>query len=172
MELVSLGVIIGTFGKAGELKVKVLTNDLGILDQVPEILIELDQKLIPIEIERKRFHKGLLILKLKNCNSITDGFQFKGGYISIRKQDRPPLSEDEFYVDQLIGLTVVTESGEEIGIIEEVHSLTANDVYAVRSKDSGKEYLIPAIKEIVLRIDLENRTMVIYKMKGLLNDED
>lgn len=169
-ELVSIGVVIGTFGNKGELKVKLLSDLPELLEQVPEVFIELDSEVIPVELTGIRPHKQFLLVKVKNCNSITNGLQFKGGFLSIEKKYRPELEPGEFYHDELIGLKVKTDSGRELGILKDIHSYSGNQVLIV--KDSVKEYLIPAVEEFIVDIDIESGYLIIKPIEGLLDDQD
>ncbi|HDS08974.1 MAG TPA: 16S rRNA processing protein RimM, partial [Firmicutes bacterium] len=122
-DFVSVGLIVGTFGKAGELKVKLLSDSPDILNEVPRVVIEQEGRITPIDIEYAKIHKGLLIVKVKSCNSITEGLQFKGGFLSIYKDERPHPGEDEYYADELIGLKVFTLSGRSLGTVRELYSV-------------------------------------------------
>jgi len=77
------------------------------------------------------------------------------------------LQKNEFYHRQIIGLMVITSEGREIGRVAEILETGSNDVYVVRGQ--GKEYLIPAIKDIISRIDLRSGTIIITPMEGLLD---
>ena len=169
-DFAAIGLIVGTFGNMGELKVKILSDSPELLNEVPQVVIEIEDRVIPIEIESTRIHKGLLILKIKTCNSITEGLQFKGGYLSINKKDRPVTEDDEYYVDQLIGLEVFTVTGRRLGKVQDVISVTSNDIIEVKDTESGKEYLIPFIGDIVKEINLTDGIMKISPMEGLLDD--
>lgn len=170
-ELIYIGVITGTFGNKGELKMKLLSDSPEFLDEVPQVVIEFDKEVIPIEIENRRFHKGQLILKIKNCNSINDGLRFKGGYVSIKKSDRPPPLPGEFYIDQLIGLDVETTDGRKLGKLEDILFFSENEIYQVLDPSTKKEYLIPVVEDFVKEIDIENGKIIIIPIQGLLDDE-
>ena len=77
------------------------------------------------------------------------------------------LEPDEYYHYQLIGLAVITEEGESLGTVREILATGSNDVYVVRS-ESGPEILLPAISQVVKRIDLESGTMLVHLLNGLL----
>ncbi|MCK4668062.1 16S rRNA processing protein RimM [Candidatus Dependentiae bacterium] len=170
-ELIYIGVITGTFGNKGELKMKLLSDSPEFLEEVPQVIIELEDEIVPIEIEKQRFHKGQLILKIKNCNSINDGLRFKGGYVSIKKSDRPPPLPGEFYIDQLIGLDVETTDGRKLGKLEDILFFSGNEIYQVLDPSTKKEYLIPVVEDFVKEIDIENGKIIIIPIQGLLDDE-
>ncbi len=91
----------------------------------------------------------------------------RNAVIEITASDLPSLPPGEYYHHQIIGLSVLTVQGEELGRIAEIFSTGSNDVYIVRGK--GREHLIPAIKDVINKIDLDTLTMTIQPMKGLLD---
>jgi 16S rRNA processing protein RimM len=113
-------------------------------------------------VERNRVY-----LKLAEITDRDEADEWRGAEVEIAGTDLPPLEEGEYYAFELIGLTVVTTEGEELGVLEEVLDMPANDVYVVR-KD-GKEYLIPAIKEVIQEVDLSAGQMVIQVIEGMLD---
>lgn len=92
---------------------------------------------------------------------------YRNAVIGIERKLLPPLPEGEYFVSDLQGMTVRTTDGLIIGIIEEVFTTGSNDVYIVR--DGSREYLIPAIKDVIKEIDVDGRAMLISPMKGLLD---
>lgn len=169
-ELISIGVVVGTFGNKGELKVKILSDFPELLDLAPNVFIELKTEVVPIEIERIRPHKKFLLVKVKNSNSITNGLQFKGGFISIEKKYRPELEAGEYYHDELIGLEVKTESGRNFGIVKDIHRYGTNEILII--SNSGKEHMVPAVDEFVVKVDIESGYLIIRPIKGLLEEDD
>ncbi len=86
------------------------------------------------------------------------------------RQEVWPLGEGAYYHFEIIGLSVITENGEALGVITEVLETGGNDVYVIKS-GSGKEVLLPALKEIVKRIDTEAGHMIIRPLPGLLESD-
>ena len=78
------------------------------------------------------------------------------------------LGPDENFIADLIGLKVVTDDGEDFGVLKDVLKTGANDVYIIQGKE-GKEYLFPAIKQCILNVDLEKETVAVHIMDGLLD---
>ncbi len=94
---------------------------------------------------------------------------YRNAIVSVERRLLPPLPEGEYFVTDLQGMTVRTTGGQVIGVIEEVLATGSNDVYIVR--DGSREYLIPAIRDVIRHIDLAGRTMLIHPMQGLLDHE-
>jgi len=108
-----------------------------------------------------------LVLSFDGISDPDATVPYRNATISIERTLAPPLPPGEYFVSDLQGMTVRTIEGQIIGIIEEVLTTGSNDVYIVR--DGIREYLIPAIKDVIKEIDLESRTMLISPMKGLLD---
>jgi|YNPNPStandDraft_1061719.scaffolds.fasta_scaffold11611_7 16S rRNA processing protein RimM len=164
---VAIGRVVSPFGNKGELKVMPLTD-------FPERLLCLKQAcfLFPDGSERResvdrvREHKGFFLVKLNGCDTISDAERFRDAHLVIPREDRTPLPEDTYYVDDIIGLRVVTEDGRDLGRIRQVYTGPANDVY-----DTGR-VLIPALKSVVVKVDLAQKVMVIRPLPGMLDTED
>jgi 16S rRNA processing protein RimM len=118
-------------------------------------------------VEGMRFHQQLLLLKLEGCNDRNDAEELRDLLVQIPIDEAAPLEEGEYYHFQLIGVEVMTESGEGLGRVTEVLETGANDVYVVRG--SRGEVLIPAIESVVRELDLETNRMVVSPLPGMLD---
>jgi 16S rRNA processing protein RimM len=96
--------------------------------------------------------------------------QLRGKMVLIDPAELPPLEEDEYYWKDILGMRVVSEKGEDVGMIKEIFPTGSNDVYVVQK--GAREFLIPATKDIIMSIDIKTRTMVIHPLEGLLQQED
>ena len=111
----------------------------------------------------RRQPKGVWIARFKEVTDRTGAEALHGCSVLIRESERAPLPEGEYYVDQLVGLDVVTDAGRPLGRLADVLSTPANDVYAT---DAGA--LIPAAGDFVVRVDLEERRIVVRDVPGLV----
>ena len=121
-----------------------------------------------LNIESVKFFKNMVILKFREFNNINEIEKYKGKDLLIRRDQAVKLGPDENFIVDLIGLQVVTDQGEDFGVLKDVLKTGANDVYVIQGKD-GKEYLFPAIKQCVLQVDLEGGTVTVHIMDGLLD---
>jgi 16S rRNA processing protein RimM len=112
----------------------------------------------PVILERGRSHPPFLLLKFRGFDTPDAVGEFRNHIVYVRADSLPPLPEGEYYHHQLVGLQVLTESGQSLGILSEVLETGANDVYVVTAED-GKEILLPAIREVILGVDLAEKTM-------------
>ena len=161
-EFLIIGRVIAPWGTKGELKVQVITDfpDRFTLGKVVYIGGE------PLEIENSRPHRQHLLIKLAGTEGINDAEKLRGQDITIPRSDIRALPPEQYYVFQLIGLDVLTTGGKSLGQIVDVLPTAGNDVYIVKSERG--EILIPAIEDVIMSIDLENRQVIIEVIEGLL----
>lgn len=93
--------------------------------------------------------------------------RYRNTIVKISRDELPPLPEGEYFHDQIIGLTVVSARGSRIGTVTDIIETRSNDIYVVRERE--KEYLIPAIRQVVKEIDLPRGRIVIEVIEGLLD---
>ncbi|WP_130806913.1 ribosome maturation factor RimM [Senegalia massiliensis] len=164
MKNIKVGKIINTHGIRGELKVLPLTDDPKRFSDLKEIYIDDDSYYI----QKVGYKKNFPIIKLKEYSNINDVLKFKEKYIYISEENLVDLEEDSYFIFQIKGLKVFTLEGLEVGIVKDVLTPGANDLYVVKSENKNKEYLIPAVKEFIKEIDLENKKIIINPIEGLL----
>lgn len=167
-EFFRVGVISSTHGVRGEVKVFPTTEDVQRFKKMKEVLLDTGKEKLPLEIEGVKFFKQFAILKFKGYDNINDIEKYKGKELWVTRENAVPLEENEYYIADLIGLTVISDEKEELGTLTDVLQTGANDVYVVKLKD-GKEGLFPAIADCVQSVDLENGTMIVHVMEGLLD---
>lgn len=167
-QFLRVGVITSTHGVRGEVKVYPTTDDVNRFKDLKKVILDTGRERIDLEISGVKFFKNQVILKFKGIDNINDIEKYKGKDLLVRREDAVELGEDENYVADLIDLKVVTEDGEELGILTEVMETGANDVYIVETAD-GRELLIPAIKDCILDVDLEKEVMTVHILPGLFD---
>jgi 16S rRNA processing protein RimM len=117
-----------------------------------------------------RPHKQFILAQLKGIQTREEAEQLRGKVVLIDPAELPPLEEDEYYWHDILGMRVVTEKGEDVGKVTEIVPTGSNDVYVVRK--GGKEFLIPATKDVIMSIETEAHTMVIRPLEGLWQEDD
>ena len=162
-----VGVISSTHGVRGEVKVFPTTNEKERFLDLDSVILDTGKERLSLEIEGVKFFKQFAILKFKGFDNINDIEKYKGKSLWIPREQAVPLSEDEYYIADLLGMDVVLEDGKYLGRLEDVIETGANDVYVVRTEE-GQEVLLPAIKECVLQVEVERNQMRIHLMKGLI----
>lgn len=166
--LLQVGGIANTHGLKGEVKVFPMTDEPARFKELKQVKLKTNDGYIDLEIERVRFFKQFVILKFKGIDDINDIEKYKGNGLFVTRENAVSLEEDEYFIADLIGLDVLDESGKKIAVLKDVIQTGANDVYALRMEESGEELLIPAIKDCVLQVNMEEGYIKIHIMEGLL----
>ncbi len=160
-----IGRIVNTQGIKGDVRVVPMTDDHTRFELLDFVYVQMRNELKKLHIEHVWYHKQFVILKFKEIGDMTEAEKYKNCLIKITPELALPLSENEFYIRDLLGLLVVTDEGEELGLLDDIIETGANDVYVVNT--GGKELLIPAIKQCILKVDLENKKMTVKLLEGL-----
>lgn len=166
-----IGKIIKPKGIKGDIVVKLLTDFPGRIKR--NTILYLQENLSEnskLSIEKIVLAGDIAKIKFIEVNTRNKAEELKGSFLFIPSCKSPKLSADSYWVHQIIGLDVYNKNGQYLGKIEEILRTKANDIYVVKKKvDSGKkkEYLIPAIKKVVKKIDLSSNKMVIEMIPGM-----
>lgn len=167
-KLVTVGRIVNSHGIRGELKVVPETDFPERFDKGNAlIIVDSQNKQTPVTVQTSRLHKNMFILQFDQFSNINDVEKFKGSLLKIEAKDQQPLEEGEYYYHEIIGCKVVTEEGQELGLVSEVLTPGANDVWVV-SLTKGKQLLLPVIDDVILDVDIANKTIRIHLMEGLM----
>ena len=161
-----IGKIVNVHGLRGEIRVMPVTDDPSRFDLLDSVEVFQNSTSKTYSIERMRPHKALLVLKLKDIEDRTAAEALVGSVIKVPRSKALPLEDDEYYQKDLLDMSVLNENGEELGTLVQIIETGANDVYVVRPK-SGKDLLIPAIKECILAVNVPESKMTVRLMKGL-----
>lgn len=167
-QLLRVGVISSTHGVRGEVKVYPTTDDVNRFKKLKKVVLDTGREYIDLEISGVKFFKNLVILKFKGIDNINDIEKYKGKDLLVHREDAVALEENENYVADLIDLKVVTDEGKVLGYLTEVMETGANDVYVVETED-GQELLLPAIRDCILDVDLDEEVMTVHILPGLFD---
>ena len=166
--LLRVGVITSTHGVRGEVKVFPTTDDMNRFKKLKTVILDTGKEHKTLNIESVKFFKNMVILKFKGFDNINDVEMWRQKDLLITRDQAVKLSPDENFIVDLIGLTVITDEGEKLGVMKDVLQTGANDVYIVKMAE-GKEVLLPAIKDCILNVDLEKGEMLVHVLDGLLD---
>jgi 16S rRNA processing protein RimM len=125
---------------------------------------------IPYRIIRARPHKKFILAELEGVQKRDDAEREKGKWVLVDPEELPALGVDEYYWYEILGIQVFTEQGAYIGEVKEIFPTGSNDVYVV--KKGEKEFLIPAIKDVIIEIERDSRKMIIRPLEGLFEEND
>lgn len=163
-----IGKIVSVHGLKGDVKVEPWCNE-------PEFICEFDKLYSKdgkkeYEIERSRIQKNMAIMKIKGVDSVEEGQAMRNKILFMDRND-VELEEGYYFFQDLIGLEVIDADNQKVyGKIKEVLQTGANDVYHIKS-ENGKSYYIPAIPDVIVKVDLDEVKMYIRPLEGLF-DED
>ena len=163
-----VGVISSTHGIRGEVKVYPTTDDPERFRELKKVILDAKGGQRTLEIQGVKFFKNQVILKFRGLDNINDVEKYKGTDLLIPREDAVPLEENENFIADLIDMEVVTDAGERLGILTDVIQTGANDVNVVKNSQE-KEILLPAIRDCILEVDVEEKRMRVHVLEGLLD---
>lgn len=167
VDLFKVGVITSTHGIKGEVKVFPTTDDSMRFKKCKELIVNYQKEQCTLKVENVKFFKNMVIIKFEGINNINDVEKYKGSELFVTRKNAVKLSKDEYFIADLIGLKVIEEDEKELGILTDVMETGANDVYVVQMKEN-EELLLPAIKECILEVNIEEGYIRVHVMEGLL----
>ncbi len=164
-KMLKVGKIINTHGIRGQLKIFPLTDsmkDFGELDWV-----YIDDYKEKFYINNVKYMPSLVLLSFKGYEDINLVEKLKNKYLFIDQSQRKNLPEDTYYMADIIGLDVYTVKNEYIGIVDDIIQTGPSEVYIIKNQDK-KEFMIPAVKEFIVEISLEESRITINPIEGLI----
>ena len=165
-QFLQVGVISSTHGIRGEVKVFPTTDDATRFKKLKKVLLDTGKERLELEVQSVKFFKQFVIVKFRGIDNINDIEMYKGKSLLVPREDAVRLEKDEYYIADLLGMDVFTEDGH-FGVLKDVMETGANEVYIIGS-DAHGEVLVPAIRQCILDVDVEERKMVIRLMDGLI----
>ena len=159
-----IGQIVNTHGLRGDLKVMPWCDDPAIFDELAYVIIDDTE----YNIEKSRMQKNMVLLKLEGIDHINEAEKYRNKILTVPREEMGDLPEGAYYICDLLGCSVETVSGRDLGKIVDIIKTGSNDVYVV--EDNGKkQVLIPVIDEVVKSVDIEEKLIVIEPLKGLID---
>jgi 16S rRNA processing protein RimM len=168
----AVGYIQGVHGLHGELKVELFTDFPERFVSGTELLM--GEVLTVVKITGARLHKQHLLLQLEGVNRREEAEALRGEWLFVNEADAVALDEGVYWVHDIIGLDVQTEEGDALGVVREVLFTGANEVYVIETPpgiNRGRDLLLPAIEEVVRKVDLAAGCMTVHLLPGLVEEE-
>ena len=162
-----IGQIVNTFGIKGMVKVQPFTDDIEQFENLKTIYIKNKSEQKEYEIEEVKYHKNMILLKLKGINNIEEANILRQSYLLKDREKEEPLKEGTYYIVDLLGLEVYDDNGNLLGTLEDIFNTGSNDIYVVKN-ELGKQILLPAISEVIKEIDIKNKKIIVHLIKGLI----
>lgn len=165
-EYFQVGVISSTHGIAGEVKVFPTTDDISRFKKLKEVILDTGKERMTLHITQVKFVKQMAVLKFREFGNINEVERFRGKSLLVTRDQAVKLKKDEYFIADMIGLQVVSDENEFLGRLGDVIQTGANDVYVIQN-ENGEELLIPAIKDCILKVDIEQGQMLVHLLPGL-----
>jgi 16S rRNA processing protein RimM len=169
-QYLEVGKIANTHGIKGEVKVIPLTDDPNRFLDLKWVYLEQNNGVEKMDIEGVKFLKGMVLLKFKQIDDMSAAEKLKGRLLKVDRKNAVKLPKDAFFICDLLGCEVYEENGNRLGTLREVLKTGSNDVFIVEREEQN-DLLIPALKSVVKKVDLEQQRMVVVLPEGLVDDE-
>lgn len=167
MQYLEIGQIVNTFGIKGMVKVRPFTDNIERFNKLKKVYVVNKNARKELKIEEVKYHKNMVLVKFEGVENLEDAENYRNYYLEIDRKDAKPLEEGNYYIVDLLGLDVYEEEGNFLGKLEDIYNTGSNDIYVVKSED-GKQVLLPAIKDVIKKIDIENKKIIVHLIKGLI----
>lgn len=166
-EYFEIGQIVNTSGLKGVLKIKPFTDDIKKFSNLKTIYIKTKNDLTEFKIEQVRYVKNMVMLKLAGIDTVEEAEKYRNLYIKILRDQEEELEEGAYYVVDILGCKVNTDTNQELGKVVDVFQTGSNDVYVVKD-EQGKQILLPAIKQVIKNVDVKNKIIIVHLLEGLV----
>lgn len=165
-DLLQVGVITTTHGVRGEVKVFPTTDDPARFKKLKKVILDTGKEKLDLEVAGVKFFKNMVILKFKGLDNINDVEKYRQKGLYVTRENAVKLKKNEYFIADLIGLSVISDEDEELGVISDVLQTGANDVYVIK-QEGEDDILLPAIKECVKEVDIDAGKMLVHLLPGL-----
>jgi len=162
MDTIKLGKITAPQGIKGEVRVYSYTDELTRFSEIEAVLLDGQKR----KIQNARYMKNMAVLKLEGVDDRNMAESLRNKELLLAKEDLWEQPEDTYFIDDLVGCDVVSEDGDSVGTLKNIISRPAQDLYEIERAD-GSTFLLPAVKEFIKNVDLDNKTIIIHLINGL-----
>ncbi len=169
-EYLAVGKIVNTHGIKGEMRVMPLTSDVSRFDYLKLTWVEMNNEMVQYYVEKSRYHKQFVIIKLYGIDSVEKAEELKGCFLNVDRKNARILEEDEYFIADLINCDVY-ENNTLLGKVTDVLQAGGNDCYVVNGSLYG-EILIPVVNSVVHEVDIQNKKISVVLPEGLVDKND
>ena len=166
IDMFRVGVITQPHGVRGEMKVFPTTDDPRRFEDLDTVILDTGKEKRNLTIQSVKYQKNLVILKCKEVNDRNEVELLRKAELYVTRDQAVELEEGEYFIADLLGCKVISDEGEDLGVLDDVLQTGANDVYSVKKKGE-KELLIPVIPQCVLNVDIAKREILVHLLEGL-----
>lgn len=163
----AIGRISTAHGIHGEVRVELHTDFPERF--APQVKVFLGDALTPATIEYARPHKQQMLVKFVDIETRNEAEAMRNQWLFVPESEAVELEADSYWVHDIIGLQVQTENGEPLGAVTDVLFTGANEVYVVQ-ESNGNELLLPAIADVVQKVDLAAGAITVRLLPGMRDE--
>lgn len=166
--MIAVGKISKSIGLKGEVRVTLLTDSPDRFRTLKSVWIGGEESTATqFRIQSVRVSRAAVVMEVEKVRTRTAADALRGQFVFIADKDEVKPKKGSYFIHEIVGMMVVDEAGVTIGTVQEVMQLPANDVWVVTSGE--KEFLIPAVKEVIRSVDVGRKKVVIRPMEGMLD---
>lgn len=161
-----VGVITSPHGVRGEAKVYPTTDDPARFKKLKRVLLDDGKREREVTVTSVKFFKNLVILKFEGIDDRDEAEKLRQAKLFVNRDQAVKLKKDEYFIADLIGLSVSSDEGEALGTLGDVLKTGANDVYVIK-KEGAPDLLVPAIRDCIRSVDIAQGRMTVHLLPGL-----
>ncbi len=167
-KFISVGKILNFHGIKGEARVGFSKGQEDFILSLDKVFVQKNNEYLPLNLTQARLHKNFALMKFEGIDSVNEIMEYKGCVLFVEEDTiREKLEEDEFLIDELVGLSVFDTDDKKLGFVVGVSNNGANDLLSVKT-NSKKICLVPFVKAIVVSVSIKDKKVVINNLEGLL----
>ena len=166
-ERLEVGQIVNTFGIKGFVKIYPYVDDISIFDNLKKVHIKSKKVDEELQIEEVKYHKNMVLVKFKGIETVENAEKLRNSYVEIDRADAIPLEEGQYFIADLLGLDVFLDTGEKLGVLEDIYNTGSSDIYVVKN-ELGKQFLLPYIDDVIKQINLDEEKIIVHIIEGLI----
>lgn len=166
-ERLEVGQIVNTFGIKGFVKIYPYVDDISRFDNLKKVHIKSKKEEKELQIEEVKYQKNMVLVKFKGIETVENAEKLRNSFVEIDRADAIPLEEGQYFIADLLGLNVFLDTGEKLGVLEDIYNTGSSDIYVVKN-ELGKQFLLPYIDEVIKQINLEEGKIIVHIIEGLI----
>ena len=164
-ERLEVGQIVNTFGIKGFVKIYPYVDDISRFGNLKKVHIKSKKNDEELQIEEVKYQKNMVLVKFKGIETVENAEKLRNSFVEIDRADAIPLEEGQYFIADLLGLDVFLDTGEKLGVLEDIYNTGSSDIYVVKN-ELGKQFLLPYIDEVIKQINLEEGKIIVHIIEG------
>ena len=163
-----IGKVLKPFGISGEVKVLPITDKIERFKSIPFVYIKKYDTYVRVNVNSSRIADRFALLKLSNASNRDNAEKYRGKYLYIDRENAVKIDKNSYYYYDILDCKVVTTDGVELGVIEDIRNAGSCDIYTVRLMGVEDTVMIPAISDVVKKIDIGSKKIEIELIDGII----